>query len=209
MKKEKLNLFRTAAYIVPFVVLLCTNLNYLIFVSEKLIFGKTVLFIVIHLLFLVSLSAVLGNIIIESALTLFGDTEKSEIETRLYSGSKFMFLRPLVFIIVFVVCYIDLTSSTDYFSDFRQLILLISTGAVALNARMLISGRIRFINGHYIYYDGKFNFIMSYSTNEQGQLVFITEDGRLKNIGVSQEDSNFKPLIEEFKKNGLKSGIKQ
>lgn len=207
--KKKLNLFRTAVYIVSFVVLLCASFNYLIYVPQQLLnFGLAVLFIFLHLLFLVSLCAALGNIVIESALSLFNDTEKSEVETRLYGGKRFMPLRSIIFIVVFVVCYIILASPKDYSSDFRELILIIPSVAIVINARMLVSGRIRFINGHYIYYNGKFNSIMSYSADEQGNLVFITEDGALKETGLSKESSDFKALAEEFKRNGLKSGAR-
>ncbi|MEG6572851.1 hypothetical protein V6C21_10135 [[Clostridium] cellulosi] len=208
MKREKLNLFRTTAYIVSFVVLLSSSFNYLIYVSQLLNFSHAVLFIFLHLLFLVSLCAALENIIIESALSLFNDTEKSEVEARLYGGKRFMPLRPIIFIVIFIACYIIFASPEDYSSDFRELILLIPSSAIVINARMLISGRIRYINGHYMYYNGKFNFIMSYNTDEQGNLVFITEDGTLKETGVSRESSDFKALTEEFKRNGLKSGTK-
>jgi len=117
-------------------------------------------------------------------------------------------LRPIIFIVIFIACYIIFASPEDYSSDFRELILLIPSSAIVINARMLISGRIRYINGHYMYYNGKFNFIMSYNTDEQGNLVFITEDGTLKETGVSRESSDFKALTEEFKRNGLKSGTK-
>ena len=75
-----------------------------------------------------------------------------------------------------------------------------------MNAHHFLSGRVRFINGVYLFYQGRFSVIFSYYKDETGTLVFVTDEGNLVNTGATAANTDFKAIEAEFMKNGLKCG---
>lgn len=195
-------------YVVPFTVLLCSCLNYLIDIYSRLSSGFSILIISAHLLFLISLSVSFGHFIIETTLAIFNDSEHSKINMILYGGKNFSPVRTFVFIGIFIACYVFLILYLNYKESMIELILFVPPIAIIINSRRLFSGKIRFINGKYMFFNGKFNVIISYYTDIRGRLVFVTNDGKLADTGTTADDTDFKALAAEFNKNGLKSGTK-
>lgn len=191
-------------YATPFFIILGGCLNFLVFVAKSLPSAAIFPFVIIHLLLLLSLSCVCGNIMIEICLAAFENREDSALRDLLYGGRRFLPIKSAVFVAVFVVLYLILSQMLTYLSPLKLLILAVPAFAVFLNARYFLSGRVRFINGTYMLYQGGFKTVFSYKTDENGSLVFITDDGEIVKTGIFQADAEFKALETEFHKNGLK-----
>lgn len=198
--------FKAAFYLLPFVLMLCGCLNFIIFVAKFLPASTFAAFAAFHLLFLLSLSAVFGNVAIETCLAMFENRKDSSLHDSIYGGRRFLPVRPAVFVAVFIACYIFLTQLLPYIGSFKLLILIVPSFAVFMNAPHFISGRVRFINGRYMLYQGNFSVLFSYYIDEHGFLVFVTEEGKLLKTDAMESDMNFKAIEAEFLKNGLKSG---
>jgi hypothetical protein len=195
--------FKAAVYLFPFFLMLCACVNFILIYSHTLQPSSYILFITFHLLFLLSLATVCGNLTIELALIIFEDIKKSSLKKLLYSDRRFLPIRPAVFIAVFIVLYVFLLRFVAGFNQLEILIFFVPTVAIFMNAPHFISGRVRFINGRYVFYKGSLNAIFSYQFDEKGTLVFITDDGSQLRSGATAADTDFKALEAEFFKNGL------
>lgn len=205
---EKLNSrsFKIIFRLVPFAVLLSGSFNYL----AGIIFGggstnEKLSATVIHLLFILALSAVLSNILIETLLSLFERSSKSCLFEILYGGRRFFPLRSYVFVAAFIIAYIFLSANSNQ-SALYMLISVLPPAAIAFNAPRFLSRRIRRINGSYIIYSGHFRTVFSYYTDESGNFCVILNDGKKADTGVNVTEIDFQKLEAEFKNSNLKTG---
>lgn len=208
MDKDNTNKFLVAIYPVSFLFLLCSSLNLLISISRRLSFAGAATAVSMHILFLLSICAVFSNVFTEYSLSFFDNKEKSRVSELLYGGKRYLPLRSLITIAIFIACYVILTYIMDWHETIGELVLLVPGFAIIFNAGRISSKRVRFINGKYQYFDGKLHTIISYYTDVRGRLVFINDDGKLYDTGVTADGTDFKALGDEFKQNGLKSGTK-
>lgn len=208
MNNKTFSKYKTGVYTVSSIILIVSCLNFIVGAARNNLSAASAEFVLIHILFLLSLGAVSGSIIIEYSTAFLADYGKSRIKEFLYDGKEFLPLRTFIFIGVFTALYIFLACTLNLNGTIGELILLIPPFAIFFNARRILSRRVRFINGHYIYYDGKLNTVISYYTDVEGKLIFVTNDGKLKNTGATAADTDFKALGEELSRNGLKSGAK-
>lgn len=197
-----------AIYLIPFVLLVCASLNFLVYLAGAWKISVFVPFVIFHLLFLLSLSAVCGNLMIEVSLELLEDSKNSSLNKLLYGGRRFLPVRNIVFVVAFIAGYVYLTGLLSYISSLQLLMLVIPSLAILFNSRYFVSGRIRFISGTYIFYKNRFCTVISYYMDENGALVFLTDEGTQVATGNTAADSDFKALEAEFQKNGLKCGAK-
>lgn len=195
--------YKALFYAPPFAALLCGSLDFLVFTAGSLPARAVFPAVVIHLLFLLALSAVCCNIMIELFLSAFEDRENSSLRKLLYGGRRFLPIKPAVFVLIFVVLYVILARRLSNFSALRLLVLAVPAFAVFFNARYFLSGRVRLINGTYILYERGFKRILSYNVDENGKLLFIKDDGGAVETGLSITDKAFGKLEAEFQKNGL------
>ena len=195
-----------AIYFIPFVLMLCACLNFLFYISGVCKASVFIPFVIFHLLFLLSLSAVCGNVMIEIFLELLEDNKNSSLNKLLYGGRRFLPVRNIVFVAAFIAGYIYLTGLLSNISALQLFMLVIPSFAILFNARYFVSGRVRLISGTYMFYKNRFYSIFSYYKDENGALVFLTDEGTQVETGNTAADSDFKALQAEFQKNGLKCG---
>lgn len=201
--KNNGNKYKALFYAVPFCAGLCGSVNFLIFVAKSLPAAAVFAFVVIHLLFLLSISAVCGNIMIEICLFAFENRKNSALRQLIYGGRRFLPVKSAVFVLIFVVLYVILTQMLADINPVKLLVLAVPAIAIFLNSRYFLSGRVRLIGDTYLLFQSGFKAVLSYKTDELGNLVFVTDDGETLKTGVSQADGAFKTLEEEFQKNGL------
>jgi hypothetical protein len=205
MDVKKLNSlnFKAAVYIVPFVLLIVASSYYLAFLIRcpSVIFA--VWAVVVHCLFLLSLSAVLVNIITEFFLEYFTDKGKSPVCSVLYGSSRIVPLRPLVFSAIFAAAYILLVQILSFSGILQALILFLPAAAIFLNAPRFITRRPRYISGSYIVFTGSFQTVISYFVNDSDSIIIITEDGQTLDTGINTAETEFGRLEAEFSQNGL------
>jgi hypothetical protein len=190
-------------YFLPFAFLLLTQLNYLLFMAKVLQTPSLVLFILLHLFFLLAAGILLTNVLLEILFTLFEDRKNSSLRTLLYGGRVFLPVRKILYVAVFIAAYIVLLQILTLRTTVQFLILILPTFAIAMNTRSFLSGRIRFINGRYLLYSERVRTVFSYSADENGRLIFLTDDGKILETAVTIADPAFKQLEAEFKTNNL------
>lgn len=207
MDIEKLNgrVVRAAFFLVPSALILAGCLNFLFYVAGAFKPAVAVPYIALHLLFVLSLGSVFGNAAIEAALAL--SEERSALRKTLYGGRSFFPVRNAVFIVIFVALYIVMTRLVPYIGSIRMLMLAVPSLAIFFNAPRFISGRVRLIDGGYVFYRGRFQSVFSWGTDENSRLVFIAGDGRTLSTDLEAAGKDFDELKAEFEKNGLK-GVK-
>ena len=206
MDIQKLNSrkFKLAVYFLPFLAMLFACLNFIIYLSGTLPAPAFAAFLIFHLFFLLSLAVCCGNIFIELHLSLSED-KKSTFFTMLYGGQKFFPTRQAVFTAVFIICYIVLAQLLPFMNSLKLFMLAVPSLGILFNAPYFLSGRIRLIGGQYISYKKRLNTMISYHTGENGTVVFVTDNGKLFDTGITAAGPDFKTLEAELNKNGLKS----
>lgn len=205
MDIEKINsrTYKLVLYFLPFALLLFTQLNYLLFMAKMLQTSSYILFVLLHLFFLLTVANLLTVILLEILFTLFEDRKKSSVYTLLYKGRVYIPIRPMLYVAVFIAAYVVLLSILTLQTSYQFLILLIPIFAIAMNIRHFCSGRIRYINGRYLLYKQNVRFVFSYSADENGRLVFLTDDGKILQTDITIADPAFKQLEAEFTANAL------
>lgn len=169
--------------------------------------GQKLFSVAVHLFFILSLSAVLSNILIEAFLSLLERSSKSCVFETLYGGRRFFPLRSYVFVAVFIIAYIFLSLNTNQ-SILHTLILILPPAAVMFNAPRFLSRRIRCLNGSYIIYSGRFKTVFSYYENDGGHFCVILNDGKTVDTGIGVTEIDFPKLETEFKNSSLKANNK-
>lgn len=207
MSAQKLNSgkIKAAIFLIPFALILCASMPYILIVLRAFSPSVSIAVTAFHLLFILSLSAVCGNLMTEIILSLIEHAGKSEINKLLYKGKILFPIRPLLFVIIFIVFYIILTQIISYQSPVQRLVLTVPSIAILLNARNFISSRIRYISGCYIIYKNKFHTVFSYFVNDKDSFCVITDDGTRIVTGINTADFDYSKLEAEFSKNSLKS----
>ena len=198
--------YTAVLYLIPFVLMLCGCLNFIFYTAYTLPTSNFAVFVIFHLLFLLSLSAVCGSLMIEFFLALFEDGKNSSLHSLIYGGQMFLPIRTFVFVAAFIAGYIVMMRFLPHMNSLKLLMLIIPSLAIFMNAHHFLSGRVRFINGVYLFYQDRFNIIFSYYKDENGTLVFVTDEGNLLNTGATAASADFYALEAEFLKNGLKCG---
>lgn len=197
------NKFLILFYLVPFLGLLLGNLNFIISYLFSLPVPLFILFIVANLLFLLSLSSTIGNILISLVFNYFEDKEKSKNLIALYSKNNNQFIKPLIIILIFSALYIYLTMGIYQLSTLTLLVMLIPSVAIFINSKFFINDRVRFIKSHYVYFKNRSEHIISFFLNTDDEIVFLTEEGKNINTNVNQTAINFEDFSQECKANGL------
>lgn len=205
MDIEKFNsrTYKLVLYLLPFALLLVTQLNYLLFMAKVLQPSSYILFVLLHLFFLLTAANLLTVILLEILFSLFEDRKKSSLYTLLYKDLALIPVRPVLYTAIFIAAYVILLNILTLRTSYQFLILLIPIFAIAMNIRHFYSGRIRYINGRYLLYKQDVRSVFSYSTNENGRLVFLTDDGQIIETDVTISDPAFKQLEAEFNTNAL------
>ena len=80
--------YTAALYLIPFVLMLCACLNFIYYTAYTLPTSNFTVFVAFHLLFLLSLSAICGNLMIELFLALFENSKNSSLHNLLYDGQQ-------------------------------------------------------------------------------------------------------------------------
>jgi hypothetical protein len=190
-------------YLLPFALLIPTQLDYFLFMAKLLQPVLFVLFILLHLLFLLAICNLLTMIIMEFLFTLLEDRKKSSLHILLYKGRSALPVRNAIYVAAFIIAYVVLIQILTLQTIYQFMVLILPTLAIAMNTRYFLSGRIRLINGHYLVYKGDLRIVISYSTDENGNLIFLTSDGKIVKSDVTIADPAFKQLEAEFKVNSL------
>lgn len=203
MSAQKLNSgkIKAAIFLIPFALMLCASMPYILIVLRAFSPSVSIAVTAFHLLFILSLSAVCENLMLEIILSLIERAGKSIINQLLYKGKVLFPIRPLFFVIIFIVFYIILTQIISYQSPVQRLVLIVPSIAILLNTRHFISSRIRCISGSYIIYKNKFQAVFSYFVNDKDNFCVITDDGTSVDTGISTADFDYSKLEAEFSKN--------
>jgi hypothetical protein len=208
MDIDKLNSrkLKAALYLIPLIMMLAASMDYIIEICHDLPLSASLIAVLYHCLFLISLSAVCANLTTEIYLSLLQGGSKSGIEEILYGGSRFFPTRAAVFVVIFIICDILLSQIIAYQSSIESLMLLIPPIAIFINARHFLSGRLRNIGGVYIIFNDTFKAMFSYFIDDAGFLCLISDDGLTISSGVNTTDIDFEKLEAEFAKNNFKRG---
>jgi hypothetical protein len=207
IQKLKSKKFKLALYFLPFLAMLFSCLNFIIYLSGTLEASVYIAFVIFQLFFLASLSAVLGNILTE-ALLLLSENKESTLRSLLYADEKLIPVRQTSFVVIFIICYIVLAQLLPYMNSLKLFMLAVPSLGIFFNAPYFLSGNVRLIGGQYFSYKKRLYTIISYKIGENGTAVLIADDGKLFDTGIPATGSDFKGLEAELIKNGLKSSSK-
>lgn len=197
--------FVVLLYALPFAALLLIQLGNFISVAVTARINIFIVYLLSSLLFSISLSLVIGRILLEASLSFFEDRKHSDLIKILYGGKAFLPVKPIVFVVVFTAAFIYLSYDLQSLNFFKCIMMLLPSAALLSNLQFFLSGRIRFISGSYISYKKDFNEIISYYFDVDGKLVFITVDGNEINTGLLLTGDNLAAFEKECTANGLKS----
>lgn len=192
-------------YIVPFIVILISQINYFINCFSQLDMGKYIIFVFINIIFILSLSQALGNIFIEASLNLSEDKDKTPSLTGFYKEKKFSIIKPLIIIAVFAGLFIFLSVNLREMGILKLLVMLIPPVAIFINSKFLIDYRVRFINSEYLYFKKQFTHIISFFVNAEDNVTFLCDDGNMIETAVNRTSFDFETFKTECIKNGLKT----
>lgn len=196
--------FAVTFYAVPFSALLLAQLSSLINLAAVMDARSFIIYLLIDLLFILSLSLVLGNSLLEAAMILFEDRKKSVLSKILYGGKAFLPIKPIIFVVVFTACYVYLSNNPQNSNFLKSLIMLLPSAALFFNAKFFLSGRVRYISGSYISFKKRFSQMISYYFGDDGRLIFITVEGNEIDTGLLLSGEEIKALEKECSANGLK-----
>lgn len=196
--------FAVIFYIVPFFALLLAQLGSLINLAVTIKFSGFIIYLLIDLLFILSLSLVLGNSLLEAAIAFFEDRKKSDFSKILYGGKAFLPIKPIIFVVVFTACYVYLSYDPQNSGFLKSIIMLLPSAALFFNAKFFLSGRVRYISGSYICFKKKFSEMLSYYFNADGSLVFVTVEGNEIDTGILLTGDDLTAFGKECEANGLK-----
>lgn len=196
-------------YLLPFVSMLVVSLGFIFGAAFTLPINDFVLFVFVHLLFILSLSAVAGNVLIETALCFFEDIKNSSELRKIYEKRVFVPIKPLVFVIIFIGIYIYLASDFSSLSAAKLGIMVLPSFALLINSKYFISERVRFISGKYLAYNKRFHVMLSHTVSDGNKIEFITVEGEPFETDAAITDIDYKAFCEECRKNGLNAPEKQ
>lgn len=192
-------------YLVPFLALLISEVNYLINSFTQLDLGKFIIFIFVNILFILSLSETIGKILLENVLNFFEDKEKSPVLIALYSQTNFSVIKPLIIIFIFIGLFIFLSVNLSEMGILKLLVMLIPSVAVFLNSKSLINNRVRLINSKYIIFKNQFENIISFYINSEDNISFLCSDGTMIDTNFKQTSVDYEAFKNECLTNGLKT----